>query len=53
MKEISIAVLVGLFVLWWTFSIAISASKTAKDNCGKKYPIGYLFYDEWFCEIKE
>ena len=46
-----------LLMLWVTASFACSIMKSYTpyndvSNCGKTYPIDYIFYTNLFCEIK-
>ena len=38
---------------YFAASILASEIKVLNDHCGKSYPIGYIVYTDWFCEIKE
>ena len=46
-----------LLLCWLADSFACSVMKSSKpyndvSNCGKTYPIDYIFYTNLFCEIK-
>jgi hypothetical protein len=51
-SEILLKTIVCIFVSWLMLSILSSAAKMDLDNCGKTYPIDYIFYTNAFCEIK-
>lgn len=48
-----------LFVLyiaitaWVILSIGFSGVRVNQYNCDADYPIDYVIYTKWFCEIKE
>jgi hypothetical protein len=47
--------LIGLFgatVLWLMVSLLGSDAKARAGACDKKYPIDYLIFSRFFCEIK-
>ena len=46
----TIALVVVLF--WFIMSMGISFEKSDRGKCGKRYPIGYIFYGNFFCEIE-
>lgn len=41
-----------VIIFWFVMSMGVSFEKSAHGNCGKRYPIGYIFYDNFFCEIE-
>ena len=42
-----------IVIVWTLIGILFSGLRTEKDNCDKTYPVDYIIYTQWFCEIKE
>jgi len=38
---------------YFAASLIASEAKVLNGHCGKTYPIDYVIYTDWFCEIKE
>jgi hypothetical protein len=53
MKEKITLALPIVLAVWLMLSITGSAVKSASNLCGNTYPIDYVLYNNWFCEIEE
>ena len=38
---------------YFAVSLIASETKVMNGHCGKTYPIDYVVYTDWFCEIKD
>ena len=38
---------------YFAASLIASEAKVLNNHCGKTYPIDYVIYTDWFCEIKD
>ena len=45
--------LISAISVWLLLSLGISASKASGNGCDKNFPIDYVLYTGWFCEIEK